>query len=154
MGRKLSVFTTLAVGAAAYFITKKVLSDHQEQIKEKIAQMADEGRENAVRYYNHARDYVNEGYDFQDTLSGLKQKVADTAEDLKNGDNVGQALSSLKEATLELKKQFDKGKDNRDDDVVEDDIVIDGRSAFGEAKDAAEFEKDHPTEVFYPKEEQ
>ncbi|EJF01428.1 hypothetical protein [Liquorilactobacillus mali] len=153
MGRKLSVFTTLAVGTAAYFITKKVLSDHQEQIKEKVAQLTDEGRENAVRYYNHARDYVNEGYDLQDTLNELKQKVVDTAESLKNNDNVEQALSSLKEATSELKSQFNKEKNNENDDVVEDDIVIDGRSAFGEAKDAAEFEKDHPTEVFYPKED-
>ncbi|KRL05569.1 hypothetical protein [Liquorilactobacillus hordei] len=151
MGRKLSVFTTLAVGTAAYFITKKVLSDHQEQIKEKVAQIADEGRENAVRYYNHARDYVNEESGLQDTLNELKQKVADTAETFKSGDSVGQALSSLKEATTELRKQFDKEKDTESDDTVEDDIIIDGRSAFGEAKAAAEFEKDHPTEVFYPK---
>lgn len=148
MGKKLSVLTTLAIGTAAYFVTKKMLVEHQDQIKEKVAQFTDEGRETALRYYNHAKDYMNEESGLQDTLNDLKQKVVDKAEKFKGEDSVGQALSSLKEATSELKKQFDK----KDEVEPEEDIVIDGRSAFGEAKDAAEFEKDHPTEIFYPKE--
>ncbi|KRM00561.1 hypothetical protein [Liquorilactobacillus satsumensis] len=161
MVKKTSLFAAVAVGAAAYFVTKKVFDKHQDEIREKVNEATNDSREAALRYYQYARDYFGDEEGLQGTFEDLKQKVVDKANDLKKGENFDQALSSLKEATAELKKQFKQEKEDLSEtttdffegaDEQEDEIVIDGRSAFGEAKEAAEFEKEHPTETFYPRE--
>ncbi|KRL03970.1 hypothetical protein [Liquorilactobacillus oeni] len=160
MVKKSSLFATAVVGVAAYYVTKKVFGAHKEEIRQKVNEATSDGREAAIRYYQYAKDYFEDEEGLQGTFEDLKKKVADKAQDFKNNENFEQALSSLKEATSELKEQFKKTKEDfsegaddsfNDESEQEDEIVIDGLSAFGEAKEAAEFEKDHPTETFYPK---
>ena len=91
-------------------------------------------------------------------IDDLKDKIMTRADELKNEQAVQDALDSLKQATNDLKERLETTKDKFDDLVDEetpedwnDDIVIDGRSAFGEAKDQKEQTYEKPTETFYPR---
>ncbi|KRL37328.1 hypothetical protein [Liquorilactobacillus uvarum] len=153
MGKKTAIAVTLVTGAAAYGATRYLLkSEHREKVLNKFSALTDDGREAALKYYQFAKEYFKDENEFRDDLENLKQKFSETAKDLKSNENVNKAFDSLKEATSDLKQQFEKEKVEYDDLAPETDIVIDGRSAFGQAKQAAESE-DNPTEVFYPKEE-
>lgn len=82
-----------------------------------------------------------------DTLARGKEKTAAIA-----GPKAKEALSALKESTSKLKSQLgpvrsDLGDNN---EATQDDIVIDHRSAFSEAKQNAEAEDAAPNEKFYP----
>lgn len=154
MGKKTALAVTLATGAAAYVATRYLLkSEHREKALDKFNDLTDNGREAALRYYHYAKEYFEDENEFRDDLESLKQKVSEKAKDLKSNENVNKAFDSLKEATSDLKQQFEKEKVEYDDLAPETDIVIDGRSAFGQAKRAAESEEKQ-TEVFYPKEGQ
>lgn len=64
-------------------------------------------------------------------------------------DSVTEALSNLKSSTSNLKDKLMEKEDSLDNDEdLQDDIVIDQRSAFGKMKEKAELE--NPTVVFYP----
>lgn len=158
MSKKSSLLFGLAAGTAAYFVTKKVLKN-QPVFKQKIQELKADGTQAGLRYYGYAKDYF-ENVDVKSTFTDLKQKVTNTAENLKNNDKLNQAFTSLKEATDELKQELqarhdaDQANDEDDEANDDDDIVIDGRSAFEEAKAAADFEEDHPTETFFPHGEQ
>lgn len=84
----------------------------------------------------------------------MKNKVVETASDLKNNEKINQAFSSLKSATADLRSELAAQKEAAnaadEEETAEDEIIIDGRSAFGQAKAAADFEEDHPTETFFP----
>lgn len=153
MGKKTAIAITLATGAAAYAATRYLLKDeNKDKVLDKVNDLTEEGRENALRYYRYAKEYFKEDNEFRDDLENLKQKFSERAKNLKSNENINKAFDSLKEATSDLKQQFEKEKVEYNDLAPETDIVIDGRSAFGQAKQAAESE-DEPTEVFYPKEE-
>lgn len=83
----------------------------------------------------------------RDKAADIEGKAVDFA-----GSNVQAALSSLKDSTSKLKGHLDSARQNMEDetDVMQDDIVIDHRSAFSKAKQTAEQEDLHPTEKFYP----
>ncbi|KRL02709.1 hypothetical protein [Liquorilactobacillus capillatus] len=154
MGKKTAIAITLTTGVAAYFATRYLLKDkHREEMIAKANNLADEGSEKALKYYRYAKDYFEDKNEFGCEFENLKQKFSKKAQDLKDNDNVNKAFDSLKDATSDLKKQFEKAKVDYDDLAPETDIVIDGRSAFGQAKQAAETEGDQPTEVFYPQQD-
>lgn len=65
--------------------------------------------------------------------------------------NAQNALSSLKNSTNKLKDHLDSARQNfNEQEVMQEDIVIDHRSAFSKAKQTAEQEDLRPTEKFYP----
>jgi gas vesicle protein len=156
MSKKSSLLFGVAAGAAAYFVTKKVLKN-QPAVEKKVQELKANGTQVGLRYYDYAKDYF-ENVDVKSTVADLKQRVAGTAKSLKNNDKLNQAFTSLKTATDELKQELQAHhaaiEQANDDEVDDDDIVIDGRSAFEEAKAAADFEEDHPTETFFPHGEQ
>ena len=102
--------------------------------------------------YDYAKDYLNNQGNVQTSFADLKEKARDVADNLRNNDKLQQAFTSLKDATEELKEELVSQhlEQEKLDGENEDEIVIDGRSAFGEAKAAADFEEDHPTETFFP----
>ncbi|HIZ95551.1 MAG TPA: hypothetical protein H9803_02445 [Candidatus Ligilactobacillus excrementavium] len=83
----------------------------------------------------------------RDKAADMEAKAADFA-----GTNVQAALSSLKDSTSKLKGHLNSARQNFDDEseVMQDDIVIDHRSAFSKVKQNAEQEGFRPTEKFYP----
>ncbi|AUJ32556.1 MAG: hypothetical protein ABF483_09760 [Liquorilactobacillus nagelii] len=155
MVKKSSVFFAVTAGIAAYVVTKKVLQN-QENVKNKLQELKEDGTEAGVRYYQYAREFFNDET-FKPSFEGFKQKVVDTASDLKNNEKINQAFASLKTATADLRSELTEQKRAAEGEnsaektkSTEDEIVIDGRSAFGQAKAAADFEEDHPTETFFP----
>lgn len=162
MVKKSSVFFAVTAGIAAYVVTKKVLQN-QENVKNKLQELKEDGTEAGVRYYQYAREFFNDETfkpsfeTFKPSFEGFKQKVVDTASDLKNNEKINQAFASLKTATADLRSELTEQKRAAEGENLaektkstEDEIVIDGRSAFGQAKAAADFEEDHPTETFFP----
>lgn len=153
MVKKSSVFFAITAGIAAYAVTKKVLSSDQSKVKAKLQEFKEESAETGVRYYNYARDFFNDEA-AKPSFDGLKNKVVETASDLKNNEKINQAFSSLKSATADLRSELAAQKEAAnaadEEETAEDEIIIDGRSAFGQAKAAADFEEDHPTETFFP----
>ncbi|WP_281164322.1 hypothetical protein [Liquorilactobacillus sicerae] len=152
MSKKTSLLFGLAAGIAAYTVTKKVLKEHRPEIKAKLQELKDNGTEVGLRYYDYAKDYLNNQVDVKTSFADLKERVLDAADSLKNNDKLQQAFTSLKDATDELKEELANQHQEQEelDGENDDEIVIDGRSAFGEAKAAADFEEDHPTETFFP----
>lgn len=152
MSKKTSLLFGLATGLVAYTLTKKVLKEHRPEIKAKLQELKDNGTEVGLRYYDYAKDYLNNQGNVQTSFADLKEKARDVADNLRNNDKLQQAFTSLKDATEELKEELVSQHQEQEelDGENEDEIVIDGRSAFGEAKAAADFEEDHPTETFFP----
>ncbi|MDE6375693.1 MAG: hypothetical protein K2L20_00735, partial [Ligilactobacillus sp.] len=106
----------------------------------------------ALKYNQYLQQFLEEN-----GVDDLKEKVVSRADEFKNEQAVQDALASLKQATSDLKERLENTKDKFDDLAEDeaskdwnDDIVIDGRSAFGEAKDKKDRPYEKPTETFYP----
>lgn len=141
-----------AVAGASFLLSKKVTEEQREKIALKLDEVLLDGREKALKYDRYLRDFLQaNSLDF----APLKDKVLAKTDALKENEKMTDAITSLKQATTELRERLRVAKEElADEDLAEDmqdDIIIDGRSAFGEAKDVADFESEHPTEVFYPK---
>ncbi|WP_178198321.1 hypothetical protein [Ligilactobacillus sp. Marseille-Q7487] len=150
-----------AASAVAFIASMKLTEEQKDKIAMKVDEMLLDGRDTILKYDRYARNFFNEmtaGVDVEEEMGNLKTKLSDKADELREGQVVSEALTSLKKATADLKdyitqtkEDIDAVKDSAEIAQMQDDIVIDGRSAFGEAKATAEFESDHPTETFYPK---
>lgn len=136
-----------AVAGASFLLSKKVTEEQREKIALKLDEALLDGREKALKYDRYLRDFLQaNSLDF----APLKDKVLAKTDALKENEKMTDAITSLKQATTELREHLRVAKEELAEDM-QDDIIIDGRSAFGEAKDVADFESEHPTEVFYPK---
>ena len=90
-----------------------------------------ECQETALKYREYLLDYLDE----DDKLEKLNKKVLQ-AKDLVDKDSVTEALSNLKSSTSNLKDKLMEKEDSLDNDEdLQDDIVIDQRSAFGKMKE-------------------
>ena len=159
--KKTFLFGLGVAGVAAFVTSMKLTEEQKDKIAMKVDEMLLNGRDTVLKYDRYARNFFNEvteDLDIDVKVGVIKDKVNKKTDDLKEGQVVNEALNSLKKATTDLKEYLTQAKDEIQSVVEEnqlqqlqDDIVIDGRSAFGEAKATAEFESDHPTETFYPK---
>lgn len=144
-----------AVAGACFLISKKLTDEQKDKIAMKVDEMVLNGRDTALKYDQYARQFIEDN-----DLGVLKDKVVQKAQSFSSDQNVSEALDSLKKATRDLKEHLEAaGQDLKayhefDEDTLddEDEIVINHNdaSAFSEVKKEAEFEKDHPTETFYP----
>ena len=139
MGKKLLI--GLGVASVAFYASKKLSGKYLEKAASKLDDIVAEGQETALKY----REYL---LDEDDKLEKLNKKVLQ-AKDLVDKDSVTEALSNLKSSTSNLKDKLMEKEDSLDNDEdLQDDIVIDQRSAFGKMKEKTELE--NPTVVFYP----
>ena len=154
MGKKLlfGLGALVAGASAAYVASKKLTNEQKDKLAMKVDETVLNGREKALQYNKYLQDFLEEK-----NVDGLKEKVLDRADEIKNEKAVQDALSSLKKATADIKDRLENTKDKFEDLADEstpedwnDDIVIDGRSAFGEAKDNEGNTYERPTETFYP----
>ena len=155
MGKKLlfSLGAVVAGAGVAYAASKKLTSEQKDKLAMKVDEAVLNGREKALKYNDYLQQFLEEN-----GIDDLKDKIMTRADELKNEHAVQDALDSLNQATNDLKERLETTKDKFDDLVDEetpedwnDDIVIDGRSAFGEAKDQKEQTYEKPTETFYPR---
>lgn len=137
MGKKLLI--GLGVAGVAFYASKKLSGKYLEKAASKLDDIVAEGQETALKYREYLLDYLDE----DDKLEKLNKKV------LQAKDSVTEALSNLKSSTSNLKDKLMEKEDSLDNDEdLQDDIVIDQRSAFEKMKEKAELE--NPTVVFYP----
>ncbi|RHF32691.1 hypothetical protein DW689_09255 [Ligilactobacillus salivarius] len=142
MGKKLLI--GLGVASVAFYASKKLSGKYLEKAASKLDDIVAEGQETALKYREYLLDYLDE----DDKLEKLNKKVLQ-AKDLVDKDSVTEALSNLKSSTSNLKDKLMGKEDSLDNDEdLQDDIVIDQRSAFGKMKEKTELE--NPTVVFYP----
>lgn len=151
MGKKLlfGLGALVAGAGVAAAVTKKLTNEQKDKLAMKLDEAVLNGREKALKYNQYMQDYLEDK-----GIDSLKDKVVSRADELKNDQAVKEAFSSLKQATADLKERLEATKGKFEDlaqedsaDDWNDDIVIDGRSAFGEAKDQP---YERPTETFYP----
>ena len=135
MGKKLLI--GLGVASVAFYASKKLSGKYLEKAASKLDDIVAEGQETALKYREYLLDYLDE----DDKLEKLNKKVLQ-AKDLVDKDSVTEALSNLKDKLMEKEDSLDNDED------LQDDIVIDQRSAFGKMKEKTELE--NPTVVFYP----
>ena len=154
MSKKLLVgLGMLAAGASAALVaSKKLTADQKDKLAMKVDETVLNGREKALKYNQYLQQFLEEN-----GVDDLKEKVVSRADEFKNEQAVQDALASLKQATSDLKERLENTKDKFDDLAEDeaskdwnDDIVIDGRSAFGEAKAKKDQPYEKPTETFYP----
>ena len=143
-----------AVAGATFLLSKKLTEERKEQIALKLDEVLLDSREKALKYDRYLRDFLQAN---SPDFAPLKEKVLSTKEDLAENEKMTDAITSLKQATTELRERLKAAKDELADETLDenlqDDIIIDGRSACGGAKDGADLESEHPTEVFYPKDD-
>lgn len=145
----------------AFVVSKKLTEEQKDRMAMKVDELLLDSRDTLLKYERYTREFLNDvsnNVDVEEEMGNLKAKINGTAEQLREGQLVNEALDSLKKATNDLKdylvqtkEEIATAKDTLEAQSLQDDIVIDGKSAFGEAKATAEFESDHPTETFYPK---
>lgn len=112
--------------AATYLLTPQT----SDELKEKFAKTKDDLADRAADYYDYAKDATAEWRESaQGVVADLKQKGSTKGED---GD-----VASYDDATQALKDQLTDAPDTPSTDAF-DDIVLDGKSAFAQAKDEAE----------------
>ena len=124
MGKKLLI--GLGIAGVAFYASKKLSGKYLEKAASKLDDIVVEGQETALKYREYLLDYLDE----DDKLEKLNKKVLQ-AKDLVDKDSVTEALSNLKSSTSNLKDKLMEKEDSLDNDEdLQDDIVIDQRSAF------------------------
>ncbi|MCP0886280.1 hypothetical protein LB941_02875 [Ligilactobacillus sp. WILCCON 0076] len=143
------------VAGATFYVSKKLTEEQRDKIALKLDEAILDGREATLKYDRYLHEFMHAN---QLELSPLKDKFLEKKDAITENEAVNDAMTSLKQATSELRarlkeasKELSEGTLDENNENLQDDIVIDGRSAFGEAKDVADFESEHPTETFYPK---
>ncbi|GBG95105.1 hypothetical protein LFYK43_15640 [Ligilactobacillus salitolerans] len=112
--------------AAGYLYWKRLSAEQRDQLAVKIDDKLANGRDKAA---------------------ALEEKAAAVA-----GPKAETALSTLKDSTSKLKQQLTSARDNLTDEPekMQDDIVIDHRSAFSKVISNVQTDDERPTEKFYP----
>lgn len=114
-------------GASALAATYLLTPQTTDELKKKLKSGTNELSDRAADYFDFAKDATE---DFrtsaEEFVTGLKTKITPN----EDGD-----ISAFTNATAAIRTKLAGGSDD-DDDF--DDIVVDGKSAFGQAKDAGE----------------
>ena len=130
-------------GASALAATYILTPQTTDELKKKLKSGTNELSDRAADYFDFAKDATE---DFrtsaEEFVTGLKTKITPN----EDGD-----ISAFTNATAAIRTKLVGGNDD-DDDF--DDIVVDGKSAFGQAKDAGEDADDdvEPDAVATPEE--
>jgi gas vesicle protein len=99
-------------------------------LKEKLENSGSELGDRAADYYEYAKDAATSlRGSAEELVTGLKTKLQ--GDDDLNLDDYDEETAELRSAVIES----DDDEDNDDDDF--DDIIVDGKSAFAQAKDEA-----------------
>lgn len=161
---------SLGLGAAATAVALTKLDDATKQkLAEKFDKKMLKARKRALEYRKYFKDFVAKQDLSADKLNNLTQKVTNQVENLAKNERVMDTVTSVKEVSHKAAKTAYATKQtvaNQIEAALQTkvskievpaaqkdthDIVLDGRSAFGVAKAAADFESEHPTETFFPK---
>lgn len=131
MAKKSHFFLGFVLGAASSLAATYLLTpQNSDELKDKFAKTKDDLADRAADYYDYARDATAEWRESaQGVVADLKQKAAAKAEDSD--------VTSYDDATQALKDQLTDAPETANSDSF-DDIVLDGKSAFAQAKDEAE----------------
>ncbi|WP_125705380.1 YtxH domain-containing protein [Lacticaseibacillus daqingensis] len=109
--------------AATYLLTPQT----SEDLKRKFSEKKDDLADRAADYYDYARDATAEWRESaEDFVSDLKAKAQKPVEEAD--------LTTFDEATAALKDELTDAPEVAVNDEF-DDIVLDGKSAFAQAKD-------------------
>lgn len=169
MSKKLWLATGVGAGVAAFLAAKKLVQTDRKELAEKIDELLLQRRQRALEYHKYFKDYVAQKDFPTQKVTDVTDRIVDSVEALKSNEQVAHTVASLKSvstdvtnaakvATTKVKTTVNdalgQSSTKVDQPASEQDIVVDGRSAFGAAKEAAEFESDHPTETFFPKNQQ
>ena len=128
--------------AATYLLTPQTSDELKQQFKRRKDQLADR----AADYYDFAREVSADWKDVAtDAVSGIKDKIAPATE----GD-----LSDFDDQTAALRDELTQTPEVAANDAF-DDIVLDGKSAFAQAKDDEPpvADEDKPGDVEEPKDQ-
>ncbi|MEJ1300500.1 YtxH domain-containing protein [Latilactobacillus sakei] len=135
MAKKGFLFGVLVGGAAAIGATLLLTPKTGKELQNKLVDLGEDAIDRAQDYY----------YLMNETAADLKgeakfhmNRVHDYASDWQENalDIKEQAKAQFDEKTADLKSQFGSSLEPTAEDF--DDIVIEGKSAFGQAKDEAE----------------
>lgn len=119
------VLGTATALATTYLLSPKSTADLKKRLKSSGSQLG----ERATDYYEYAKDATSDlRSSAEELVTGLKTKLHSDDDDLD--------LDSYDEETAELRGAVTDSSDD-DDDEDFDDIVVDGKSAFAQAKDEA-----------------
>lgn len=124
----------LVGGAAAIGATLMLTPKTGKELQSKLVDLGDDLMDRAQDYYYLASETTA---DLKDDAKLHMNRVHDYASDWQDNasDIKEQAKAQFDEKTADLKSQFGGSLEASQEDF--DDIVIDGKSAFGQAKDEA-----------------
>lgn len=115
------------LGAASALATTYLLTPQtSDELKHKFNQKKDDLADRAADYYDYAKD----------ATADWRESAADLVDNIKSHAQHDDAdLASYDEKTQALKDELTEAPEVADSDEF-DDIVLDGKSAFAQAKDA------------------
>ena len=122
--------------AATYLLTPQT----SDELKEKFSKTKDDLSDRAADYYDYARDATAE---WRESAQGLVEDLKQRAASAKH---VEGDVASYDDATQALKDELTDAPEVPASEEF-DDIVLDGKSAFAQAKDDAETAADDLGEV-------
>ena len=127
MSKKEHFVLGFVLGAASALVTTYLLTPQTaDELRNKVSQKKDDLADRAADYYDYAKDATADWRDSATDLVGnLKEKVHHQDADLATYDAQTEAL----------KEELTEAPEVATDDEF-DDIVVDGKSAFAQAKDA------------------
>lgn len=128
MAKKSHFFFGFILGAASALATTYLLTPQtSDELKHKFNQKKDDLADRAADYYDYAKD----------ATADWRESAADLVDTIKTHTQSGEPadLASYDEKTQALKDELTQAPEVADSDEF-DDIVLDGKSAFAQAKDA------------------
>jgi gas vesicle protein len=127
MAKKSHFLFGFILGAASALATTYLLTPQtSDELKHKFNQKKDDLADRAADYYDYAKD----------ATADWRESAADLVDNIKSHSQHDDAdLASYDEKTQALKDELTEAPEVADSDEF-DDIVLDGKSAFAQAKDA------------------
>jgi gas vesicle protein len=127
MAKKSHFLFGFILGAASALATTYLLTPQtSDELKHKFNQKKDDLADRAADYYDYAKD----------ATADWRESAADLVDNIKShAQHDDTDLASYDEKTQALKDELTEAPEVADSDEF-DDIVLDGKSAFAQAKDA------------------
>ncbi|WP_390404939.1 YtxH domain-containing protein [Lacticaseibacillus jixiensis] len=137
MANKGHFFLGFILGATSALATTYLLTPQtSDELRRKFSAKKDDLADRAADYYDYAKDATADWRESAgDLVENLKEKVRPASADLASYDADTQALKDELTQAPEVATDSDF-----------DDIVLDGKSAFAQAKDSADADTDAPAE--------
>ncbi|MHC9536457.1 hypothetical protein ACVQ8P_01440 [Dellaglioa sp. BT-FLS60] len=162
MSKKFLLGLAITGGVAAYVASKLVSEKTKQDIKNQIEEKALDARDLVLEYKAYAEDASDnlKGRlsNLDEIKNNLSDKISEKSDLIMSQDAYVNAKEALIKAKNDLKNKlamesdgiFEQMTDLTDDfsDLADEDIYVDSKSAFGEAKDADEAEG--KAETIYP----